>query len=142
MLTVRLAGAHAAVGAALVKLGGEVLADDAAAHFWRELRDHRLEFFAGEEPLWRLSLPSTAPPTDLPARTLIEWGGSQRWLRGGADAAGVRAVTARFGGHATLFRGGDKSAGVFQPLPPALAALNRRVRRALDPKGIFDTGRL
>jgi len=142
MLTVRLSGAHAAVGAALVKLGGEVLADDAAARFWRELRDQRLDFFAGDEPLWRLSLPSTAPPVGLPGKALIEWGGSQRWLRGGADAAGVRATAARLGGHATLFRGGDKAAGVFQPLPPALAALNRRVRQALDAQGVFDSGRL
>lgn len=141
-LTVRLSGAHAAVGTALLKLGGEVLADDAAARFWHELRDQRHAFFAGDEPLWRLSLPSTAAAAELPGQTLIEWGGSQRWLKSGGHATAMRETAARLGGHATLFRGGDKSASVFQPPPAALAALNRRVRQALDPRGVFDTGRL
>jgi glycolate oxidase FAD binding subunit len=30
----------------------------------------------------------------------------------------MRELAARAGGHATLFRGGDKSGGVFTPLPP------------------------
>ena len=141
-LTVRLSGARAAVAAAVARLGGECLPDDAAARFWRELREHQLEFFAGDAPLWRLGLPSTAGKPDLPGATLIEWGGSQRWLRGDIDPARVRAEAARLGGHATVFRGGDKSAGVFHPMPPALAALNERVRRALDPQGRFDTRRL
>ena len=142
VLSVRLSGARAAVATAVAKLGGECLGDDAAACFWTGLREQRLDFFAGEAPLWRLSLPSTAGKPDLPGATLIEWGGSQRWLRGDLDAAQVRAAAARLGGHATLFRGGDKAAGVFHPLPPALAALNRRVRQSLDRKGTFDTGRL
>lgn len=141
-LNVRLGGAHAAVAAACAQLGGEVVVDAEAAQFWAELRDQRLDFFAGETPLWRLSLPSTAAHAELPGAALIEWHGSQRWLRGELDAAHVRDVAAGLGGHATLFRGGDKSAGAFQPVPPALAALNRQVRLALDPDGVFDTGRL
>ncbi|MDD5250659.1 MAG: glycolate oxidase subunit GlcE [Rhodocyclaceae bacterium] len=141
MLTVRLSGAAAGVAEAAARLGGETLDDAAAARFWAALRDQRAAFFAGAEPLWRLALPTTAAPADLPGATLIEWGGGQRWLRSGAPAAQIRAVAAKLGGHATLFRGGDKSAGVFHPLPPALAALNARVRRALDAKGVFATGR-
>jgi glycolate oxidase FAD binding subunit len=34
-----------------------------------------------------------------------------------ADASVVREAAARAGGHATLFRGGDKSAGVFSRFP-------------------------
>ena len=140
-LTVRLAGARAAVAEAAEKLGGETLDDDEAERFWAELRDQRHSFFAGAEPLWRLALPSTAAPAELPGATLLEWGGGQRWLRSGAPAEQIRAVAARLGGHATLFRGGDKAGGVFQPQPPALAALDERVRRALDARGVFDTGR-
>jgi glycolate oxidase FAD binding subunit len=55
--------------------------DDAeAALFWSSLREQTHAFFAGEAPLWRLSLPSVAPPQAL-GPTLIEWGGAQRWLR-------------------------------------------------------------
>ncbi len=46
------------------------------------------------------------------------------------------------GGHATLFRGGDKSAGVFHPLPPALAAIERKLKLTFDPAGIFNPGRM
>ncbi len=141
-LSVRLSGARAAVAAARNQLGGEAVGEFAAAQFWADLREQRLAFFATESPLWRLSLPSTAGHADLPGATLIEWGGAQRWLRGDIETAHAREVAEKIGGHATLFRGGDKAAGVFQPLPPALAALNRRVRQALDPRGVFDTGRL
>jgi glycolate oxidase FAD binding subunit len=41
-----------------------------------------------------------------------------------------------------LFRASDKSAGVFQPLPPALLALHQRLKAALDPAGIFNPGRM
>lgn len=140
-LTLRLSGARAAVSEAAAALGGERLGDDAAADFWNGLRDHRAAFFAGDAPLWRLALPTATPPLDLPGATLIEWGGGQRWLRTAASAADIRAAAAAAGGHAALFRGGDKSGGAFQPLPPALAALNQRVRRALDPEGVFDSGR-
>lgn len=141
-LFVRLAGARAAVAAASTQLGGETLSADAAAQYWSDLREQRLGFFAGTAPLWRLSLPATAGPVDWPGATLIEWGGSQRWLRGEMAIGQVREAAVRLGGHATLFRGGDKAQGVFQPLPSALAALNRRVREAFDPRGVFDTGRL
>ena len=142
VLTLRLAGAAQAGAAAVDKLGGEVVPQDEAQAFWSDLREQRLDFFGGDEPLWRLSLPSTAAAPKLPGATLIEWGGSQRWLKSGAAIATVRQAAAQLGGHATLFRGGDKTSGVFQPLPAALAALNRRVRQSLDPRGVFDTGRL
>jgi glycolate oxidase FAD binding subunit len=54
----------------------------------------------------------------------------------------VREAAARAGGHATLFRHGDKASGVFQPLPPPLHALHRRLKHAFDPVGIFNRGRL
>jgi glycolate oxidase FAD binding subunit len=138
-LHLRLSGARAAVAEAAASLGGTNLDD--AQTLWSDLRDHRAPFFAGDTPLWRIAVPSKTPPLGLPGDILIEWGGSQRWLCTPAGAEEVRAAAARAGGHATLFRGGDKSAGVFHPPAPALAALNERVRRALDPEGVFDTRR-
>ena len=62
-------------------LGGERIADVAAQQFWQGLREQSAAYFAGDLPLWRLSLPSVAPPLDLPGAQLVEWGGAQRWLR-------------------------------------------------------------
>jgi glycolate oxidase FAD binding subunit len=138
VLTLRLSGARAAVAAAREKLGGELVAE--ATAFWSDLREQHHAFFAGDEALWRLSIPSVAPPLDLPGAQLIEWGGSQRWLRGDAEA--VRAAAANAGGHATLFRGGNKSGGVFQPLSPALMQIHRQLKAAFDPRGVFNPGRL
>jgi glycolate oxidase FAD binding subunit len=138
VLTVRLSGARAAVAAAQAKLGGELVGD--ATAFWNDLREQRHEFFSGTETLWRLSLPSIAPPLDLPGAQLIEWGGSQRWWHGEAGAARVAATSA--GGHAVLFRGADKSAGVFQPLPAPLLQIHQRLKAAFDPRGVFNPGRL
>jgi glycolate oxidase FAD binding subunit len=140
LLTVRLSGAQAAVASAVARLGGEPLAD--ASGFWLALREQTSDFFAGDAPLWRLSLPSVAPMLDLPGPQLVEWGGAQRWLRGERDPAGLREAAAQAGGHATLFRGGDKSGGVFAPLAAPLMEVHRRLKQSFDPYGVFNPGRL
>ncbi len=143
VLTLRLAGAQAAVDSAIKKLGGTELSnpDD----YWTDLREQTHPFFAQPEaPLWRLSVPSVAPPIDLPGTQLIEWGGAQRWLRpqGNVDAVAIRAAALAVGGHASLHRGGDKAIGVFHPLQPAVEKIHRRLKQQFDPSGIFNPGRL
>ena len=147
VLTIRLAGAEAAVRAAEHKLGGEAVAD--AEPFWQALREQTHSFFAGAaggNALWRLSLPSVSEPLALAGATLVEWGGAQRWLladeNAPTDGAAIRAAVSAAGGHATLFRGGDKSVGVFQPLTPAVAQIHRRLKAGFDPSGIFNRGRM
>jgi len=141
-LVVRLSGAAAAVDAAAKKLGGERIDPEQAARFWHGVREHTDPFFNTGKPMWRLSLKSTTPPLNLPGAQLIEWGGALRWLATDADAPTLRAAAALSGGHATLFRASDKSAGVFQPLPPALLTIHRKLKRTFDPAGIFNPGRL
>ena len=141
-LALRLSGAASALQTAAEKLGGERVEPAGAACFWSAIREHSAPFFAGGTPLWRLSLPSHAPQVELPGAQLIEWSGALRWLKTNADAATVRAAAARAGGHATLFRAGDKSAGAFAPLPPVLARLHRELKSAFDPAGILNPGRL
>ena len=141
-LALRLSGAESAVRAAAEMLGGESPPSGAAEDYWNGVREQTDAFFAGDAPLWRLSLPSTAPALELAGAQLVEWGGALRWLRSDADAAQVRAATARAGGHATLFRARDKSAGAFAPLPPLLARLHRDLKRSFDPAGILNPGRL
>jgi glycolate oxidase FAD binding subunit len=141
-LAVRLSGAASAMRSAAQALGGESLPAGDAARFWTGIREQSEPFFAGDTPLWRLSLPVQAPEVDLPGAQLLEWGGALRWLRTRTDAAAVRAAATRAGGHATLFRAVEKPQGAFAPLPPLLARLHRDLKRAFDPAGILNPGRL
>ncbi|QJR13972.1 glycolate oxidase subunit GlcE [Usitatibacter palustris] len=140
VLRVRLSGAQSAVNAARAKMGGDEVADGES--FWRDLREHRLAFFREGQPLWRLSVPQTAAPISTAHPQLIDWGGGQRWVSGALDAADIRSRVESAGGHATLFRGGDKSVGVFHPLQPAVAKIHARLKEAFDPAGILNRGRL
>ena len=148
-LHVRLAGAAAAVSAACDKLGGAALIPGAAPAWWRSVRDQTDAFFslsaaelAGGQCLWRLSLPATAAPVKLPGQQFIEWHGAERWWRTAADPREIRAAAASAGGHATLMRGADKSAGVFAPVSDVLMRIHLGLKQAFDPACVFNPGRL
>ncbi len=140
VMLLRLEGSAAGLHAPLAALGGEPHAHSQA--FWLAAREQTAAFFAAPEPLWRLSLPSTAPPLDLPGKQAVTWSGAQRWLKSDAPAALIRSMVEAAGGHATLFRADDKSAGVFHPLPKPLLAIHQRLKQQFDPHGIFNRGRL
>ena len=149
LLVLRLSGAAAAVRAAVQALGGELVPAELAAAFWTGLRDQSDEYFVNARTaldsgatLWRLSLPPTAPPLALDGDSLVEWGGAQRWLCAHLPAARVRDAAATAGGHATLFMGHERSAGVFAPLKSPLDRIHRELKRAFDPDGVFNPGRL
>jgi len=143
-LWVRLSGAPAAIAAATEAIGGDEVDGDA---FWRSIRDQTHERFVaateGDAALWRLSVRSTAPWLDVPGEQVVEWGGALRWLvaMDGAPASKIRAWAAEHGGHATLYRGADKSAGVFHPLPSPMVALHRRLKQVFDPQRVLNRGR-
>jgi glycolate oxidase FAD binding subunit len=138
-LYVRLSGAAAGVQAARAKMGGSPVPE--AALLWAELREQSHDFFQpGHGTLWRLAVPPTTGPLDLGA-TLVEWNGGQRWVWSDAPTEKIRARVEAAGGHATQFRGGGRRA-TFHPLPPALAAIHRRLKAEFDPAGIFNPGRL
>lgn len=141
---VRLSGAPPAIASARQVIGGDPMEPDAARSWWHALREQTHEFFAPDQPLWRLALPPTAAVLGL-GQTLIEWGGGQRWLSGPRDAAELRDTAERLGGHVTLFRVGNGKApadGVFHPLAPGIASITRRLKQELDPAGLFNPGRL
>jgi glycolate oxidase FAD binding subunit len=137
VLRLRLEGGERSVLAARERLGGSV--SDGA--FWRDLRELRLPFFSGPEPLWRISVPASAPLVELPGAQLLDWGGMQRWLKTSASASQVRESVNGLGAHATCFTPGvtDKP---FEPLPDVLLRLHRQLKTQLDPHGIFNPGRL
>jgi FAD/FMN-containing dehydrogenase len=147
-LSVRLAGARAAVDAACKRLGGERLESVAAKAWWLSVRDQNAGFFSlGEEclargeALWRLSVPAVTAALALPGEQFIEWGGAQRWWRTTATPDVVREAAARAGGHATLIRGKDRVA-VFAPLSAVLLRVHQGLKQAFDPARIFNPGRL
>jgi glycolate oxidase FAD binding subunit len=145
-LAVRLSGAAPAVEAAARQIGGAELPDSDA--FWEGVREQTHGFFAVPRAdgasLWRLSVKATAPWQDLGGEQMIEWSGALRWLVAGerTEPAKVRDWARDHGGHATLFRAADKSAGAFHPLPDSLHALHRRLKATFDPAGILNRGRL
>ena len=125
--------------------------------FWRSVRDVK-PFSAGapsgEHPLWRVS---TAPARGsefaamLPpeAHHFYDWAGGLIWIAmpssddGGATA--IRRAVAACGGHAMLVRAPAAlraAVDVFEPQPPALAAVTKRVKDSFDPKGVLNPGRV
>lgn len=138
LLRLRAAGSEEAVSHACAELAADIETDE--LDYWRNLRDLRLPFFAADaRALWRMSVPPTAPdPSDVGV-VVHDWGGAQRWLHAALDDTNVREHAAALGGHASCFAVSD--APFAAPAAP-LRALMQRVKRGLDPQGIFNPGRL
>ena len=143
-LYVRLAGAQSAVTAAADAVGGVPLPEPEA--FWSSLREQVHSFFTTDPdlPLWRLSLRSTTPFIALGGPQLLEWGGGLRWLKANpqTDPAQLRLWASEHAGHATLYRAADKSAGAFQRPDEPLLRIQRELKSAFDPRGIFNRHRM
>ena len=136
-LHLRLEGGEGSVMAAHERLGGERL----DTSFWTQLNEHQLSFFDQDPPLWRLSLPNNTAQLALPGGQLIDWGGAQRWLKSDADASFIRAAATEVGGHATCYSHAVVDSP-FQPMPDTLMRYQRNLKQQLDPRGIFNPGRL
>jgi glycolate oxidase FAD binding subunit len=138
LLHLRFSGGESAVSDAVKVIGG---AED-SEHFWSDLQHQRHEFFDAKGPLWRISLPATAPELALTGRCLWDWAGAQRWVNSSDPATHIRDVAANAGGHATLFRGARQGEEVFTPLPRPLFELHQRLKAVFDPAGILNPGRM
>lgn len=141
LLHIRLEGTQAAIDSVRDDIGGDI--DGRGDAFWSALRDQTHPFFDGDIPLWRLSVPDTTPPLDLPGEQLIDWGGAQRWYRGAADPAAVLAAARTARGHAQCWRGdavAEFGLTARLDLPAPLRAIEQRLKRALDPACIFNRG--
>ncbi|MDO8713677.1 MAG: glycolate oxidase subunit GlcE [Polynucleobacter sp.] len=161
--TIRLAGAAAAVKAAIPLMGAAVHAIEldpkAAEAFWRNLREQELPAFHNlnsNDVLYRLALPAACGPVTIPKMSdeiILEWHGQQRWFTApGDDAtfASIKALANANGGHATCFKQGanvDPTKQRFTLLSEhahsaALEAVQARLRASFDPAGVFATSRL
>jgi len=138
-LLLRLSGAARAVAQTAERWGGDSIhgADDD----WHALREMRLPLFAAERPLWRLSVQSPAPPDAALPPALLDWAGARRWVHAENPALALDSAR-RAGGHACLFRGGDRRAEVRAPLGDPQQRLHARLKKAFDPAGVLNRGRL
>ena len=139
VLRVRLAGSEAAVSPAAGALGGEQEAEGDA--FWSDLKEHCLDFFSHDSPLWRISLKPQTQLLRLPGKTLIDWGGAQYWVKSDAGFEALSERVMPYGGYITGFGGRDQGARSDVP-QDAVMKLNRRLKAAFDPAGILNPGRL
>lgn len=161
-LTLRLAGAAAAVKAAIPLMSAAVNAVEldpkTAEVFWRSLREQQLPDFQNlndTDTLYRLALPAACGPiaiANMGDVTVLEWHGQQRWLTAPSDDAtfaSIKALANTHGGHATRFKQGtqvDPNQQRFTLLSEqvhslALEAVQARLRASFDPSGVFATAR-
>lgn len=162
-LTIRLAGAEAAVYAAKISLCSSLNAKELDAKeaeaFWSNLREQQLPDFtslAADETLYRLALPAACGSLELNNMSddiILEWHGQERWLKGLSDDAtfnALKKIASAHGGHAMRFRQGSNVNPANQRFTLlseqshslALEPIQARLRASFDPSGVFATHRL
>lgn len=162
-LTIRLAGAVAAVKSATPLMSAQVNAQivslDESEDFWNQLREQNLSPFTSlgaDQTLYRLALPAACGPLNIPGAdndVVLEWHGQQRWIKAPGDQAtfdSIKKLANSHGGHATRFKQGSNINPAFerftllseQAHSKALEAVQARLRSAFDPAGVFATKRL
>ncbi|MFK7731772.1 MAG: glycolate oxidase subunit GlcE [Pseudomonadales bacterium] len=140
LLYLRLMGSDSVVTATAKEWGGDVLDDEMV--FWHSIKEQEHSFFSGAESLWRFSIKPNATHWRQDARWLIDWGGAQRWLRGDFDFATLETEASNAKGQVGLFRGSQRKDEVFATPSPGVKLLHQRLKKAFDPQGIFNPGRL
>ncbi len=137
-----------------------VIEGDPSAAFWRSICDvEPLARLAGRT-VWRVSVPPSSGvglgegiARRFDTVWYLDWGGGLLWAAiadaedGGAAVirSEIRGADGHGTGHATLVKGipALRSAiPVFEPQPPALAALAARVKDSFDPRHILNPGRM
>lgn len=143
-LWLRISGSESVVKQALGKLSGDPVDSHAADEFWQQLRDQQLPLFdiqADQTPLWRISVPPGTPALDFEGEQLLEWHGALRWLRSSVTAQQLSNALTPLGGHAQLYKGGDRQTQVYATLDSGLLALHQQIKKTFDPDSIFNPGR-
>ncbi|HEX5279250.1 MAG TPA: FAD-binding protein [Micropepsaceae bacterium] len=154
---IRIEGTPAAIGEKLGLLRARfpdaettLLDEDETNLLFRHTGDGSL--FGRDGDIWRLCVPpshaaSAAAEAGAPL-WYADWAGALLWLQLPASAEitqRLRGITAKFGGHATLFRAADEARSaidVFEPEAPVRANLSKAIKQAFDPEHMFNRGRM
>jgi len=139
-------------------LGGygaqRVVEDGETRAFWRSVREVEPLQLGAHEALWRVSVrPSAGPGIAAMAgmiggRSMLDWGGGLIWVAAAPSPANHTTITDAVraqGGTAMLFRAPDSlrlSVPVLPEAKDALYRIEKRVKDALDPVGLFNPGHL
>jgi glycolate oxidase FAD binding subunit len=128
---------------------------DRSRSIWRDIRDCIPFADGGDKPVWRISMPPSeghkmvyALRMEAAVEAFYDWQGGLVWLNLEADPEAEtlrRLIRTHGGGHATLVRAAPAiraATPVFEPQPPALAALSARLKEQFDPKGVLNPGRM
>ncbi len=131
-----------------------LLEETQSRRMWRAIRDGAPLDADDNSQVWRISVPpmqgasvAHAISRQLECKYYCDWGGGLIWLSMPAqDDAGAAIIRGSFThGHAMLVKASPAvraAVDVFQPAAPAIAALEMRVKRSLDPEGKFNPGRM
>jgi len=132
--------------------GVEILTDAASRTLWRAVRDVRVLPMADGDGVWRVSVRPSSGSAVLRAVAgasgYLDWGGGLVWFAGpptGATHRAIETAARSAGGTWTLMRGPDSLRNAVNVVPPEaapLAAITRRVKGAMDPRGILNPGRI
>ena len=156
---VRLEGSAPSLALQLKKLGGNIkgeiliLEEGESVEYWKKLRE--LEFFrpASDEQLWRFSLPPAYAVKLLEIlrfhgvqRFGFDWGGGLLFALMPKDikASFLHQLAVRHDSIAWRFANGEQdcNGAAFTPLSAGAARMNRVVKQAFDPKGIFNPSKI
>jgi len=121
-----------------------------------ELRETTLLSRQSNRVIWKISCPPAAGGALLDqylARPnclgYADWGGGLIWLNHpeGTDASAgiIRGMLGACGGHGMIYEATEsirRAVPVFEPPPPALLELSRRVKASFDPLGMLNPGRM
>ncbi|WP_343315501.1 glycolate oxidase subunit GlcE [Brucella sp. BE17] len=136
--------------------GADMLDSDQSYRLWLQVRDVVPYAKAGDSrAIWRVSM---APMKGwrmvddfrryAGVDAYYDWQGGLIWMRMEANPEPhvLRKLIAQYGGgHATLVRAPQhirENIDVFEPQPPALAALSQRLKQQFDPENILNPGRI
>ncbi|MDE2742497.1 MAG: glycolate oxidase subunit GlcE [Gemmatimonadota bacterium] len=129
----------------------EIIEEAESQAFWRHWRELEWLVPAEGQQRWRFS----GPPTKmaqlmkaLEAEGLSQWGldwaGGLLWalLPVAAQAAHLHRIAARHQAIGWRFAADDHNEDAFTPLSTGAARMNKMLKRALDPQGIFNPGKM
>jgi glycolate oxidase FAD binding subunit len=119
--------------------------------FWLHLKEHALPFFTLENSvpdlsLWRLSVSADTDVSsliDTETDFVSEWGNCVYWFKSNRQSEEIFNATKNIGGSASLFKtNNDVITNRFQPLTPAVANWHKQLKKAFDPAGILNHGKM